>query len=323
MIRMSLMGRRLFVTAAVFAAAIGCAITARATVLVNDTWLDGTRTDPAAPTYSEFGTDSDLDGDLESVWYNGGGATFAPVGPGGPLRLDSTADMTQQNSFTTYFAAEATPVTLAVGQTLKVTWVFTPTDVNSTDTGQSLKIGIINSPPTGRISSDISPPADAYSGYASFINMTSANLANANPFQLRERSTPALAGSQLSNAGVWAGLANGATTGNPGFTSGTQYTYTFEATRMPADELDIVMRLAGTGLDGDGLAEVLFTDTTPNGGSFTFDTFAIRSTRATQTARIFDTSLVRVEVVPEPASIVMLGLGGILSVWWVRRRKAG
>lgn len=323
MIRMSLMGRRSFVTAAVFAAAIGCAITARATVLVNDTWLDGTRTDPAEPTYSENGTDADLDGDVESLWYNGGGGTLAPVGAGGPLRLDLTADQAQQDTFTTYFTPEATPVSLAVGQTIKATWVFTPTTI-STNAALSLRVVLVDSPAATRLTSDLSPPTGTYTGYASFINMTAGNLTNGTPFQLRERGTPAASGSLQSNSGVWTGIANGATAGNPGFTSGTTYTYTFEATRTPADELDLVVRLAGTGLDGDGLAEIIMTDTTPNGGSFTFDTFSVRATRATETANMFDTSLFRVEVVPEPASIVMLGLGGVLSVWWARRRrKAG
>ena len=73
------------------------------------------------------------------------------------------------------------------------------------------------------------------------------------------------------------------TNGNPSFTTGTQYTYTFEATHTAADELDILTRMTGTGLDGDGVAEVSYLDTTPNGGSFTFDTFAMRLNSGYQT----------------------------------------
>ena len=82
-------------------------------------------------------------------------------------------------------------------------------------------------------------------------------------------------------------------------------------------------RLTGTGLDGDGVAEVILTDTTPNGGSFTFDTFSVRAGSSATTAVVFDTSLFRVEVVPEPASLVMMGVGGILCIGLVRRLKAG
>lgn len=318
MIRMSLMGRRSFVTAAVFAAAIGCAITARATVLVNDTWLDGTRTDPASPTYSEFGTDGDADGNLESVWYRGGVGTFDPVGAGGPLRNDLTVNMTAQSSLTTYFTPEATPVSLAVGETLKVTWVFTPTTI-SVNNGQNFRVAVVDSPAANRLTSDLSPVSDAYTGYASFINLTSGNLAHAAPFELRERGTPAVAGSMLSSGTVWTGIGNGATTGNPGFVSAEPYTYYFEATRTPANELAIIARLTGAAIDGDGVMEVNLTDATPNGGSFTFDTFTIRISNGNANAAIFDTSLFRVEVVPEPATLVMLGLGGILSIALARR----
>ena len=37
-----------------------------AAIIVNDTWLDGTDDDPASPVYSEYGVDSDSDGNLET-----------------------------------------------------------------------------------------------------------------------------------------------------------------------------------------------------------------------------------------------------------------
>ncbi|MEI9962606.1 MAG: hypothetical protein WDM76_16265 [Limisphaerales bacterium] len=98
-----------------------------AVVLVNDTWQDGMRTDPASPVYSENGTDTDADGDLESAWFNTGG-TLTPS----PGHLVGTmpANGTSSASWTTYFTPEASPVTLAnAGDALQVTWVFTPTTV--------------------------------------------------------------------------------------------------------------------------------------------------------------------------------------------------
>ena len=44
-----------------FMAVFGLALSGQAAVLVNDTWQDGTRTDPVPPTYSENGTDLDSD----------------------------------------------------------------------------------------------------------------------------------------------------------------------------------------------------------------------------------------------------------------------
>jgi hypothetical protein len=105
----------------------------------------------------------DLDGDLESAWYPGGAGTdqafLAPVGPGGPLRLDLTPNLVLQSSVTTYFATEASPVTLGVGERLKITFVFTPTLFPSEGISMSnpeFRFAVVNTPADGHISTDIS-----------------------------------------------------------------------------------------------------------------------------------------------------------------------
>ncbi len=276
---------------------------AAAVVLVNDTWKDGLDTDPAAPMYAEnngtVGSDADADGDLESAWFQGGNGMLNPAGPNGPQRGDLTGT-TASASWTTYFAPEATPVTLAnEGDTLKITWVFTPTNVNAnvTNTGQNFRIAVVNSPETSRVMANASPGDGMYAGYAMFMNMRDT-LANSNSFQLRERTQVDQASALLSASASWTGLANGAMTNNPGYASGTQYTYTFEAKRNAASGLDIISRMAGEGLLGDAdMAEVIFTDETPNGDNFSFDTFQVRPSMAATTAEVFDTSLFKVEFI--------------------------
>src|SRR5262249_14995115 len=116
----------------------------RAAVIINDTWLDGTRTDPtSANGYAEnngtTGTDADSDGDLESAWFRGGSGTLVPVGAGGPLRGSGNAGSSA--SWTTYFTPEGSEVVLAnPGDQLKVTWVFTPTAVNVNNTSQDFRL---------------------------------------------------------------------------------------------------------------------------------------------------------------------------------------
>jgi hypothetical protein len=79
--------------------------------------------------------------------------------------------------------------------------------------------------------------------------------------------------------------------------------------------------MSGGTLDNDGVAEVILTDSTPNGGSFKFDTFSIRPSGATTTAETFSTRLFKVEApVPEPTTLVLFGLGG-LALTQVRRRR--
>src|SRR5262245_11771342 len=129
----SFQGNRGFVPiAAALVAMLLRTATLNAAIIVNDTWQDGTDSDPASPVHSEFGVDADADNDLESAWYQGGDGTLDPVGAGGPERGAMTAGGASSASWTTYFTPEGTPVTLAnTGDSLKVTWVFTPTNVNA------------------------------------------------------------------------------------------------------------------------------------------------------------------------------------------------
>ncbi len=317
------MSRQLRIPLAAIAALFFAPTLASAALLVNDTWLDGTDGDPASPTYSENGVDADADGDLESAWFQGGTGTLDPVGAGGPLRGNIAATSTTSSaSWTTYFTPDASPVTLAnAGDKLRITWAFTPTTV-ATNTNQSFRLAIVDSPNAARLAANGSPGDGAYSGYAMFMNMSSPNLGNTNPFQLMERTDPATASALLSAGASWAALANGATSGNAGYASGGQYTYVFEATRTAAGALDIISRMTGAGLDGDGVAEVLFTDATPNGGSFSFDTFAVRPSRADQSAAMIDTSLFRVEFIPipEPTAAWLMSVAVAAGALGRRRR---
>jgi hypothetical protein len=295
--------------------ALCAASLAQAAVLVNDTWRDGTDDDPAAPVYSEYGADADADGDLESVWYQGGGGTLNPAGMGGPLVGTVTGS---SSSWTTYFSPEATPVTLAsAGDKLRVTWVFTPIGVNAGNTSQDFRLAVVDSPSAARLAANGSPGSSTYSGYAMFMNM-GPTLGNSNPFQLREHDNN---GALLSGSGDWLALANGVPTNAAGYTSGTQYTYTMEITRTAAGELDILSTMVGGTLNGSGTASVSFLDTTPNGGSYSFDTFAVRPSSNTGTASQFDTSLFRVEFIPipEPASAGLMGVA-VAALFAARRR---
>jgi hypothetical protein len=312
--------------AATIAMLVG-ATPASAGVIVNDTWQDGTDTDPASPAYSEYGVDSDLDGDLESVWFQGGDGTLNPVGPGGPERgTFSSPTGTSSATWTTYFTPEATPVTLAnAGDNLKVTWVFTPTNINNggNNTSQNFRFAIFDSPAAQRLAANGAPASGAYTGYAMFANMSNT-LGNSNPFRLMRRN---VANSDLlSTSGNWTPLANGATTGADGYDSGTEYTLEWMITRNAASGLEHLVTMTGGTLNNSGTAQVSFTDATPGTmGGFTFDAFAIRPSGALTTAEQFDTSLFRVEsntveFIPEPVSLLLFGLGA-MGLAIVRRRR--
>ncbi len=118
----------------------------RNTIVVNDAWSDSTRTDPASPTYSEYGTDSDGDGNIESAWYvNSPNVTVAP----GHMNL--TLPTGSQN-WTTYFTPAASPITLAsAGDFVQVIWVFTPSGVAATNTSQAFNFCLVDTPSAARL----------------------------------------------------------------------------------------------------------------------------------------------------------------------------
>jgi hypothetical protein len=297
--------------------------TVNAAIIVNDTWKDGNDTDPASPVYSEYGVDSDADGDLESVWYQGGVGSLNPVGAGGPERGDMTATGASSASWTAYFTPGATPVTLAnTGDFVKVTWVYTPSNVNTSNTSQNFRFAVLGTPSAARLTANAAPGSAAYTGYGIFANM-GQTLGNSNPFRLEKRGVAS--GDPLGTSGNWSALSTtGAASGNHGYDSGTQYTLEWMMTRNAASGLDIDVKMTGGTLDNDGTAEVAFTDSAPGAlGGFTFDTFAIRPSGETTTASIFDTSLFKVETntVPEPASMVLLSLVGLACTAMRRRTE--
>jgi len=301
--------------------AFALASSVRANILVNDTWLDGTRTDPASPTYAEnngiVGVDMDLDGDIESTWYRGGTGTFDPVGPGGPLRGDLGAGGTSSGSWTTYFAPSGTSVNLMdVGDQLKVTWAFSLQNVGAENGSQNFRIALVDTPEAARLTANGSPSSSTYGGYGMLNNM-GVTLGRTTPFRIVERADPLTSSALLSSTSSWVtGADASATVGDPGYVDGTLYTFVMSLTRTAAG-LDIASSIAGGSLN----LAVSYSDPTPS--TYSYDTFSLRPSSAVGTAQIWDTSLLQIEFVdvPEPSSIVLAGLGGFLLALWRRMRR--
>lgn len=337
--------------AAVLSLVFGAALTtpvqpaaAATNILVNDTWKDTSRNDTGATLIENngfAGTDADADGDIESSWYLGTGmgppqvSTLSIVGtPGGatpPAAVNGSPNLmqlkffdgtqTSSASMTSYFTPESTPVNLAAtGDSIKVTWNFSLTNVNSSNGSQNLRIGLIDSPSASRVSTNQSPGAGDYTGYAMFLNM-GQTLGHGNSFRLQRRTGTAGSpnGNFLGTTSAWTPIGTtGAVNGSEGYDAATPYTFTWQITRNESAGLDHVVRMQGgtlgnTATDTDNMAEVIFTDATPLDattnlfGGFTFDTFGVRPSGATTTAEIFDTSLFKVEYTTSSGPPVLNG----------------
>lgn len=298
------------------------ALPVRAAILVSNVWNTGVRSYPAFNNpnspYSEMGTDYNLSGDFESAWFSSSAAALTVPAAGDLRAVQPSSSL----SMTTYFTPEGSEVNLAnAGDQLKITWVFTPTTVNSVNTSQGFPVAVVNTPAGSRIIADgSSPPSAAYAGYAMYMNM-GQTVGGSTPFQLKEWNV-AGSGNLLSSSANWTGLANGVTSGVHGFDSGTQYTFIMTLMRTASNGLNITASMSGGTYDNTGIGTVSFTDATPN--SFAFDTFAIRPSGSTNTAAQWDTSLFKVEsaTANTPPSIdtdpqdqtVFVGQGATLSV---------
>lgn len=284
---------------------------ASAATIVNDRWADSNRSDPAAPTYSENGVDSDSDGDIESAWFRTGTSSTWSAAPG---HLVMSAGAASSMSVTTYFTPDGSPVTLSnVGDKMTISWVFTPTGVTTSSTGnQDMRIAIVDSPNAQRVSTDASPGTGTYTGYAAYFNMRAGTIGANNAFRIMEHGGGSTA--LLSAAAAYSQVAAMPTVQNTttGLTDGAQYTFTWSIEKT-ASGADIIQSLVG----GNTNLSVSYSDASPQ--VLSFDTFAMRPQTPEVTATTFDTNsfTVTLSVVPEPASLAT----GMLGLAMLRRRR--
>jgi hypothetical protein len=308
--------QRLFRMAVMLAVGLGLAASGYASVLINDTWQDADRTDPASPTYSENGADSDFDTDLESAWFFGGSGGLTATT--GHLIMSNSA--TASSSYTTYIAPGGASLTLAnPGDELKITWAFSNLGANiAQNSGQNMRLALVNG--ATRLTADGVPADQNFPGYALFLNMGTIT-GRTTPYQLLERTT--INGNLLATSANWTSRANAPGFGNAatGYAYGgtTIYTNVWSLKLINATDLEIGISMSGGNLNGSGFVSVVFTDSTPV--ALSFDTFALRPSNASTTAEQFDTTLFKVEFIPEPSTVALVGSGLAAMIAALRRRR--
>jgi hypothetical protein len=307
------------------------ATAARAAVLLNDSWTDGSRAESNLPTES-------------AVWVgvstsDGGSFTTAP----GALK---NVMGTSSRKNWTYFTSNGTApdgnqphnaVThLNVGDVLKTSLTFTlPSGATAASTGKDFRFGVFFDPTDARVQSDVNsdggggtnPWTDA-TGYAVQFPLNSS-ATNSSPFQIQKRTT---SNSSLlgSNSAYTLAPTGGSLYSNAGNTS---YTASLSFNVVSATQLDVTATLAqgstvlatqtvsdlGTSFGGTAIGAGLL----PGSQSIyrDFDHLFFRMASNTETAEIdFTNFKVELTSVPEPSAMLLTALmgGGLVS----RRRQS-
>jgi pectate lyase len=289
--------KHLFRSFLVIAAMVGLALPTHAALYIDDFWSDGTRTDPAAPVYSENGTDADGDGSIESAWFTSSSGSLVAAISNMTLSVGSSAVVGL-----TYFTSNS-PAQLAVGDTLAATFHLTFNNVPASNNSQGFRIGIFDfadstlSPK--RVTSDGSISGNntlgnGVNGYALFQNMGTA-FNSTSPTDIRKRTL--ISDSRLlGTSSDWTsqGTGPGSTNGFGGFANGINYTLQITLQRTGSNSMSVT----ASWLNPTNSASLTTTVTDSLATNFNFDSIALRPQDNSSSAGTIIFTEARVELIP-------------------------
>jgi hypothetical protein len=282
-------------------ATFGFLFPASAAILLNDSWTDGSRNEQNLPG--------------ESAWY-ASTASSLTASSGSMLGIGTTSS----RLWLTYFTPAGTPASLGIGEAIRATLTFTPTNVAAApSTTRGLRIGLYNFSAAGAVRQT----ADTFSTAAIGTNvpgyMLNMNFAQTftidNPLQHMERTDVPNANLMGSTAAYTSlGTGPSGVLNNPAFISGNPYTLEFSITRTGADSVNITTLFSGQSFS------VSLSTSDNSGANLNFDALAIRVNNVNDAAEFFNFSNLKVELlpVPEPSTLALVGLG---VLGWLARNR--
>jgi pectate lyase len=259
---------------------LGLASSSFATVFLDDTFADGTRTNQVLPTDSAWWASSALSATT--------GAMSIPVGSSAILAI-------------TYFTANTTAsaVLTNVGDTLTATITMTLSGVPGTNTSSGFRIGLFDFAGSGmaRLTRDFSgnnTMGTNVNGYALFQNM-GTTFTTLSPMNIMKRTTTS-DGRLLGTTADWGTLSSGpgSTNGFGGFTNSTQYILQLTLQRTATNAVAITTSWLNSSSSGTLVTSV--TDT--NATDFKFDGIALRPQDNSTSASTIMFNEVKVELIP-------------------------
>ena len=275
-------------------------------VLLNDTWADGSRAETNLPTES-------------AVWAGDSDIVVSP----GSLQY-GTLGYTDSHKLWTYFTADGAPATVGVGEKLVATIDFIPRGLYVSD-AENFRMGLYHDPTDSQVWTDTDDdgggsgdPWTDSTGYG--IRTTLSSGAGDNP-QVGKRIDLANT-SLLGSSGAYSWASGGANVEN--MLDDNLYTARLELDYISADQMDVTFSLS------DAVGTILTQHTLTDDGTIldlalnptpiytNFDHLFFRFSAASGTADVIDFQNFNVELIPEPATLVLLGLGGLVSL---RKRR--
>jgi pectate lyase len=257
---------------------VGLVSSSFATVVLDDTWADGNRSNTSLPT--------------NAAWFASSGSALTAATGSMTLTLGGSAILA-----VSYFTTNAaSPVQLTVGDTLLTTITFTFNGVAAENSSEGFRLGIYEFG-SNRVSADFSgngTQGAGVQGYALFQNM-GATFSNTVPMDVRKRTTVSDT-SLLGTSGDYTSLGTGPGNTNNfgGFANGTTYTLQYAFQRTASN----VMAISVSWLDATNGATLLTSVTDNNATNFSFDGIGIRPQEASEAATTTIFQEVKVEYIP-------------------------
>lgn len=283
-------------------AVLALSVVSSAQILLYDTFADGSRVETNLP-------------DESAVWAGTPGSVT--MGTGSLAYAQSTGSQ----KMWTYFTSNGSPVSLSVGQQLIATIEFTPRQTLYDVTSKNFRFGLFNDPTNDQLFSDTNSdsggtgdPWGDSTGYAVHFALSSGSTANASV----GKRIPDLTTSLLGSGSAYPGIASGGD--KFAVTLNTLYTVTLALDYQAANQMQVTFTIS----DGAG---VLSTTSITDDGTFggydkgvymEFDQLFFRFSKAEGTADIIDFHSIKVEYIPEPATLALLGVGALISL---RKRR--
>lgn len=268
-----------------------------ASIILDDRWRDGTRTNTSLPT--------------DAAWFASTAATLAPV----TNTLNGIPDPAATRTWWTYFTAEpALPVSLNVGETLRVSLAFTATGINGSNSSRGIRLGLYNSSSAARTLADgANPNGTGCSGYMFSFNLGQI-LGGSGTMQFMER-TNLPSSNLIGTVNDYFELSQGGpAAGGPGFSNGVPCSLVWQVKRA-TNYLDLSVTIADT--NGWSMA---YTAKATNNLTTAFDTFVFRPALQAQTATNFAFTQLKVEKVTPLANVPLvisqfgMGAGGVFAI---------